>query len=396
MSFPVDNASLTVPRPRAPLSRICVALTGTTPEEFESASAALHPEFPFQELRLDFLHDPAAILPTLQSLLRSRPRTTFLATCRPVISGGHFSGSANQELEMLTLAAQAGCSLVDLSLESAETLGSHALAHLRKQGAHVLLSFHDFHGAPDLAALLARMRALRPDLYKIVATAQILPDSLDLLAFLRAGTLTLAEPLVALSMGEAGVLTRILGPRFGSAFTFAAPSAAQATAPGQLTARTLSDLYRLDRITSKTALYAVAGDPIHSSLSPLMQNTAFRAADLDAVYVPLQTASAEDLFRAARELPMEGFSVTMPLKQAVAPFLDHINPLAARIGAVNTVHRTPDGHFHGANTDAAGITVPLERRPRCARLCTQSHPRRRPPARTPVRRGRPVPRGPAH
>ena len=78
--------------------------------------------------------------------------------------------------------------------------------------------------------------------------------------------------------------------------------------------------------------------------------------------LPLKTGSAEELFRCARELPLQGFSVTMPLKQAVLPFLDSVAPLAAKIGAVNTVRRMPDGTFHGDNTDAAGIVVPLERR----------------------------------
>ena len=80
------------------------------------------------------------------------------------------------------------------------------------------------------------------------------------------------------------------------------------------------------------------------------------------MYLPLLTHSAEELFAVARALPLAGFSVTMPLKQAVLLFLDHIDPLAARIGAINTVRRESDGRFSGYNTDAAGVITPLAQR----------------------------------
>ncbi len=206
------------------------------------------------------------------------------------------------------------------------------------------------------------MRPLHPDLYKIIPTATTLHDSLTALSFLRTASPKDPTPLIVLAMGEPGVPTRILAPSFGSAFTFASATPAEATAPGQLTATTLTGLYRVPQITPATRIFGVAGHPIHSSLSPLMLNTAFHDAGLDAVYLPLQTSTPEELFEAARTLPLQGFSVTMPLKQAILPFLDHIDPLAARIGAVNTVHRTPGGQWHGYNTDAAGIVLPIEHR----------------------------------
>ena len=254
------------------------------------------------------------------------------------------------------------------------------LAQLRHHGAAVLVSHHNFHATGDLQAILARMRPLRPDIYKIIPTATTLRDSLTALSFLHATSAHDPTPLIVLAMGEPGIPTRILGPSFGSAFTFAAATHAEATAPGQLTAETLTNLYRIPQIARATRIFGVAGDPIHSSLSPLMLNTAFRAADLDAVYIPLKTDSAEELFEAARILPLQGFSVTMPLKQAVLPFLDHLDPLAARIGAVNTVHRTPDGQWYGYNTDVAGIVLPLERRLALgnARILVSGRRRRRP------------------
>ena len=93
-----------------------------------------------------------------------------------------------------------------------------------------------------------------------------------------------------------------------------------------------------------------------------MMNTAFRRETVNAVYLGLQTSKAEDLFKLAREVPIQGLSITMPLKQDVMPLLERTDPLSAKIGAVNTILRAQDGKFYGFNTDVAGIVQPLERR----------------------------------
>ncbi len=359
---PSDNAAPS-PRSFSAPDHLCVAITGSSAEELIARSAAQAAVSSFQELRLDFLSDPLASLPALRAHCDAQPGLQLLATCRRIASGGRFSGTPEAEFEILLAAAQHGFSLLDLSIESAEALPADAIARLRATGATVLLSWHDSERTGDLAAVLTRMRRLRPDLGKIVPTATSLADNLTVLTLLR----TAAEhpepiPVVALAMGEAGIPSRVLGPRTGAPFTFAAPTPAEATAPGQLDAATLRTLYCIDRLTPATRVYGVAGDPIRSSLSPRMLNTAFAHTGEDAVYLPLLTHEPQDLFRFARELPLAGFSVTMPLKQAVLPFLKHIDPLAARIGAVNTVCREPDGSFSGFNTDAAGIIAPLEER----------------------------------
>ncbi len=342
----------------APLPLLCVPVAQTTPEALIAHSAPLLPDFTFQELRLDYLADPVAALPVLCKYIREQPSAIFLATCRRTESGGRFHGTPHVEREILVQAAAAGCKMVDLSLESAEALGPAALQPLREVGALALLSWHDFERMGDLSAVLNRMRPFAPDFAKLVPTASALTDNLNLLAQLETSS---SQPfrLVALCMGEAGAPSRILGLRAGSAFTFAAGTPEEATAPGQITAPVLRDLYRAPALGRASRIYGVAGEPIRSSLSPVMLNTAFRAAGVDASYLPLLTGDAEDLLALARRLPLAGFSVTMPLKQSIFWLLDHVDPLAERIGAVNTVRREQDGSFSGFNTDAAGISVPL-------------------------------------
>jgi len=169
-------------------------------------------------------------------------------------------------------------------------------------------------------------------------------------------------------MGEEGLVSRVLGPRAGAVFTFASFSdgpetdARLATAPGQASLRTLRDLYRVEQLDYATRIFGVAGNPIAHSLSPLMQNTAFRREGVNAVLLPLKTGELADLLKLARELPLAGVAVTMPLKQEVLPHLANSDPLTARIGACNTLRTGADGKLYGFNTDVAGVVRPLEKR----------------------------------
>lgn len=342
-------------------SRLCVPIARSTTDSLFAQSAGLLPEFSFQELRFDALPNPAFALGPLQGHIKAFPQARFLATCRRTESGGQFNGSAEQELAILLAAAGAGCALVDLSLESAEILGVEALAPLRATKVALVLSWHDFQDTGDLEAVLRRMRPFAPDVMKLVPTAHQLTDNLPLLRLME-HSFGAARDVVGIAMGEAGAASRILGLRCGAAFTFAPATFGEATAPGQIPAPVLQDLYRAPELGQDTRIYGVAGAPVRSSLSPLMLNTAFREAGVDATYLPLLTSDPADLIRFAQELPLAGFSVTMPLKQAVCPMLDRIDALAARIGAVNTVRRDVDGTLTGFNTDAAGIVEPLKAR----------------------------------
>jgi 3-dehydroquinate dehydratase/shikimate dehydrogenase len=100
----------------------------------------------------------------------------------------------------------------------------------------------------------------------------------------------------------------------------------------------------------------------------MMHNRAFRSRRLDAIYLPFQVprANVTDFFKVAEQLPLAGFSVTIPHKQRVMRHLGSIDALARRIGAVNTVFRR-GGKLCGTNTDALGVTVPLEKRMRLAK-----------------------------
>lgn len=346
-----------LPQLRARLGRVCVSLAGNAMLD-QAAMAGRDPGF--VEFRLDSIAKPKDLLPALKTFLEANRLVVAIATCRRKVNGGGFNGSAKAQLEILAEAVRCGCLLADIEIESVEELGHAAQATLREAGAAVLISWHDYKSTPNLDTVYNRIAPFAPDYFKIVPTAKTLLDALRVIDLLEAH----AEDanVVSMSMGARGVLTRILGPRFGSAFTFAAPDAEATTAPGQLPARTLLDLYRIDSIETSTRIYGVAGLPIDKSLSPLMQNTAFRRESVDAVLVPLDTADPKELQRVIDRLPLRGLCITMPLKQTIMPLLERSDPFTKRIGACNTVVRGGDGGLFGFNTDAAGITGPLERR----------------------------------
>ena len=108
--------------------------------------------------------------------------------------------------------------------------------------------------------------------------------------------------------------------------------------------------------------YAVIGNPIEHSLSPLMHNTWITEEERDAAYLPLHVLpeNLEQAFTGMKVLGISGFNITIPHKETIIPLLDELDPLAKRMGAVNTVVRLKNGQYKGYNTDGLGFVKSLE------------------------------------
>ena len=338
---------------------MCVAVIGATPEEMIDKAENLIRDNPFLEFRLDYLANPAAALPKVKRLLETRPDAVIIGTCRRAANGGKFKGSASAQLEVLTKAAAAGCQLLDVELETAESVKAAELQKLRSV-ASLILSYHDFKATKKIEDVFARMAKIQVDYYKLVTTATSLYDNVQMMKFLEKHGHDYW--LVGLCMGEQGIISRVLSVRAGSVFTFAAASAAEATAPGQVTYRDLRSTFRIDHVDAATQVYGVAGDPVAHSLSPAMMNLAFRRENVNGVYLALHTKKAEDLLACIRDIPIRGVSITMPLKQEMVEHLENTDDLVKKIGAVNTIVRAADGKLYGFNTDVAGIVGPISDR----------------------------------
>jgi len=341
------------------LPKVCLALNAETADEMLEIAESMAQDNPFLEFRLDYLKQPAPALAKIRRFLETHQYITAIATCRRADNGGKFKGSLASELEVLSKASTAGCQIVDVELESALKAKPEALARLRKN-AGLIISSHDFRATRHLDQTLEKMQKIPADFYKIVTTATTLSDNVTMMKFLQ--NESDKHALIGLCMGEQGIISRVLGVRAGSVFTFGAVSAQQKTAPGQVTARELRGTYRIEQVDAATRVYGVAGDPIEQSLSPVIMNTALRRENVNAVYLALHAKTVKDLIHCVREIPLHGLSITMPYKQAILQYLDNSDAHTSKIEACNTVVRGQDGKLYGFNTDIAGVVRPLEQR----------------------------------
>jgi 3-dehydroquinate dehydratase/shikimate dehydrogenase len=341
------------------LPRVCVAVVGEDASNIIERAESLVRDNPFMEFRLDYLAQPAVALPKLKHFLDLHPEATVIATCRRVVNGGKFKGSAAAQLDILTKAAATGFQLVDIELQSAEILKSGELAEL-KDRVGVILSFHDFKATKRLEETFAAMKQYPADFYKVVSTATTLYDNVQMMKFLQAHSAQ--HEMVGLCMGEQGIISRVLGVRAGSVFTFAAATRGEETAPGQVTASELRDTYRIEMVDAATQVYGVAGDPVAHSMSPIMMNSAFRRETVNAVFLALHAKTMKDLMACVSDIPIRGLSITMPYKQDIVGSLSNSDALTKQVGACNTVVRSQDAKLYGFNTDVAGVVVPLEQR----------------------------------
>src|SRR5580700_1223497 len=281
------------------LPRVCVAVTGSDPAEMLEKAEALVRDNTFIEFRLDYLPRPALALPKVKQFTEYHSHVVALATCRRVAAGGKFRGSVASQLDILAKAAAAGCQAVDLELQSAVHCKPEQLRRLRSHAA-VILSHHDFRTTKNLEETLEKMVAISADFYKIVSTATTLYDNVVMMKFLEQNSGKYS--LIGVCMGEQGIISRVLGVRAGSVFTFGAVSDDQKTASGQVTAQDLRSTYRIEQVDAATRVYGVAGDPVAHSLSPSIMNAAMRRETVNGVYLPLHAKTLKDLLACVRDI----------------------------------------------------------------------------------------------
>jgi 3-dehydroquinate dehydratase/shikimate dehydrogenase len=348
---------------------VCVASAGELGETVARAATLAD----VIELRLDCLDDNQLedALARLAAIVTKTP-LPFIITNRPAGQGGRRALGARERLDFWRrvsgLLREPGVrSRVSADVEL-ELLESPHAEHLRGllEGVTLICSHHDFERTPaDLGALYDRMARTGARVLKIAARAEDVTDCARVVGLVgRARRDGLG--MIAVSMGEAGVLTRVLAPVFGAALTYASLDPGRETAPGQLGARELREVYRIQRLDAETLVTGLVGSPVAHTLSPHMHNAAFAARGVNAVYVPLDVSDVSAFARRmarprTRELRwnLRGFSVTAPHKSAIVEHLDWVEPLAAEIGAANTV--VVEGEeLRGYNTDARAAIAPLE------------------------------------
>jgi 3-dehydroquinate dehydratase/shikimate dehydrogenase len=319
-----------------------VTVTGATTAELRQKRDAV-PDADLIELRLDTVSDPS-----VAGALAGRRRPAIV-TCRPAWEGGGFKGSEEERKGILADALSLGAEYVDIEWRARfDDLISQA------GGRRIVLSAHDYLGVPiDLTARVHAMRSTGAEIIKIAATTSCLSDCIPLLDLgAQSGR---QSGLVLIGMGPYGLATRVLAGRFGSIWSYAGAL----KEIGQLSAQALLKDFHFRSVTDATGIYGVTGGSVLHSVSPAMHNAAFRAARVDAVYLPLPATSAADFATFGRAIGISGASVTIPLKVSLFDQVDEVYSVARRIGAINTI-RVEQGRWIGGNTDASGFLEPLQ------------------------------------
>ncbi|MDX6404667.1 MAG: 3-dehydroquinate dehydratase / shikimate dehydrogenase [Blastocatellia bacterium] len=363
------------------LARICVPVCVQRASELPAAIESATGLADLIELRLDYLADDdrGQALAFLREFLK-HATSPIVITFRAAEQGGQSTSDPEACRSFWTsLISISGSAFLDLELDLAISFAAEgSLEESPIDWSRVICSHHDFGGVPsDLDQLYERMAATPARILKIAVQADDAIDCLPIFRLLERAQREGRE-LIAIAMGQAGVMTRILGPSRGSFLTYGSMDDESATAPGQLTARALREVYRINKIDHETEVMGLIGSPVRHSLSPHIHHAAFETAGVNAVYIPFEVRDVGQFIRrlahpGSRELDwnLRGLSVTAPHKTAVMNSLDWIDPAAREIGAVNTIV-IRGNELHGYNTDADGFITPLRRkfglleRARCA------------------------------
>jgi 3-dehydroquinate dehydratase/shikimate dehydrogenase len=244
-----------------------------------------------------------------------------------------------------------GFDWVDLETDLADTIK-------RFRDVKRIVSYHNFTETPDdLEGIYARMTEQDADVLKVVTMAQHPSDCMRVLNLIKGAK----KPTVGHCMGEIGVPSRILSLRYGAPFLYAAFNKERGITPGLPSLEEVRRYFHVHDINSDTAVYGVLGDPVSQSFSPALHNLMFRRTGINAVYLPFRVPRGElaDSLEAFDEIPVSGYSVTIPHKEQAATLAVTVDERVRETSAANTLVKRHDG-FHAFNTDYEAALAGLQ------------------------------------
>ena len=309
------------------------------------------------ELRLDYLFQL-----DIDAIARLRAQCTLpvIFTLRSALQGGHYPCDEALRLQDMLRLAALNPDYVDVEYDVPDSFLQVLCAQY--PSIKIICSYHDFIQTPeDLPGLFNALQRPYFYAYKIATQANTTTDALRMLVMV--SKLQSHHKISGLCMGEYGLCTRIVGPVVGSMMSYACLDHAQATAPGQFLIRDLLTIYHYRQLNLDTKLYALIGDPVSASVGHIVHNQAMRMLHQNAVYLTLRVTSAAlpEIIALCRNLPIWGFSITMPLKERMVSWMDSIEPRSKPIQAINTMVKHQQS-WMGCNTDGLGAIEALKQK----------------------------------
>lgn len=355
--------------------KICVSVCAETAGELIEQIKRAKDLADVIEIRFDYLKNIEHLIWGQIKCFRQQFKGNLLATFRPKNKGQ----GGQKELSLEERNNFWNYSAVDESVDWIDFEYDFRLdnqkKYFRSTVKKIIWSFHAFNIVPNennLTSIFSELSELTINKYsgkgfdvlKLAVATKDITDSISIWKLLKKAKLDHRQ-IIPIAMGESGKWTRILGLAHGALMTYAALDDGKETAPGQISARDLIEVYRVKELNEKTEIYGILGGNTSVSMSPYIHNAAFKFHGLNAVFIPFQVQDLDAFIERmvkfeTREIALnfKGFSVTIPHKQAIIKHLDFIDETAKQIGAVNTV-KIVDGKLYGYNTDAKGFIEPL-------------------------------------
>lgn len=303
------------------------------------------------ELRVDYLK--TVDLAIVRELLQASTIDCII-TLRSKQQGGLYEGNDLQRVTQLKQLMSLKPEYIDLEYNLDRNIISD-IAEISPR-TKIICSHHDFDKTPQyLDDFLSEMFHPEVGIYKLITTANNSIDSLRMLNLVHKHGKNM--DIIGHCMGKDGMFSRVAAAVLGNHFTYAALSDDESVLPFQITLDQFVNLFRIPEKNEDTRLYALIGDPVEQSIGDRFHNEYFAKASINALYVKIRITKQEvaDFFDCIRQLPFDGFSITMPLKQAVFDFVS--NP--EHFQAVNTLKRV-EGVYVAANTDGVGALAAIE------------------------------------
>ncbi len=293
----------------------------------------------FLEVRIDFLTKAVDF-----KRLAPFKGCPWMATFRRPADGGRWPGTEPERQMVLRQAIVSGAfEWIDLETDIAD--GIRRFGPVKR-----VVSYHNIAETPaDLDAIYDRMVAQDADVVKIAVMPQTADDLRRIVEIQKRAT----KPTIAFAMGEFGFPTRFTALKFGAPWIYAAFNKERGIAPGLPSMDEFRTTYPVRAIGPNTKFFALLGDPVGHSFGPILHNHMFRRMKVDAVYVPFRVPDGQlpEATGAMNAVPMSGYSVTIPHKEAAAIRSQEADPMVRIVGAANTLKARPDGSFFAANTD---------------------------------------------
>ncbi len=335
---------------------ICAAVIPASQEEAVQLLENALDKGDLAELRIDLISDL-----NLTELGKKFDKKRIIITNRKKDEGGLFEGSEAERISPLFEAIENGFGFVDIEFSSSEYF-QKIISKKRETGAdtNIILSYHSFNETPsNIKEIFSQMENQGQDIIKIVAYAQDISDNLRIKELISLATRN-KKKIISFLMGEKGEISRILCNSWGGYISYASLKGESKTAPGQIHIELLKEVYRINSIQNNFDIFGLIGNPVKESIGYYVHNKLFSYHEFDGIYLNFLVDNLGGFINLFKN-EFKGLCVTMPFKEEIIPLIDTIDPMAKKIGAVNTIVKNSDGLF-GTNTDWIGALYSIEKK----------------------------------